>query len=554
MKIASFLKWIGLAGPLMCAAVLSAQTTSTLTVQTANNTSACSAVGTPSYCFLVPDLTTQTANAHAQTKNLTPVGNVSQRSIKGDYLYSGATTRLIAAYQPWFGPESGTEPCYPYLSGGDITESLHPCTGYNENTAAVVALQHSKMIGRGFTDVSPDWYGDLEGGGFTNATVIAEAANLASRSGYPLKLMIMIDKGLILDGMSTDPTTCPQNSSATTTCIVNVLNAAYDYINTNWGTKPYYSTDASGNPMSLTFIDECSWPNTYGVANCNPVNPGNVDWPTVWAEVKAHMSTYAKSYKIVKEFGNFTEANIDGAYIWPQASAYSDSSPNSQYCWAWPGSSGSSCATYDYITSYYSAAEAAYKSNPNTIQMGGMYTGFDGSNNNYNQHLMARQCGQLFVDLGNAIKNASPTPYSTTNQLPWLIFPTWNDLGEGTNIEGGVDNCWRINTPTMAGSVATWTQIDNDPLGYASPSTISTFSIWYGSGNGDLTLSQSGIGIASHCNAGATTCSFDLSTATHPPPAGKTWKIYIQQIPKALLFTEINGGGNGNGVPGTYTH
>jgi len=41
-----------------------------------------------------------------------------------------------------------------------------------------------------------------------------------------------------------------------------------------------------------------------------------------------------------------------------------------------------------------------------------------------------------------------------------------------------------------------------------------------------------------------------LANATYPPPSGNY--IFVEQIPKALLFTEMNGGGNGNGNPVLY--
>ena len=54
---------------------------------------------------------------------------------------------------------------------------------------------------------------------------------------------------------------------------------------------------------TLTFIDESSFV--------------GVTWTQVWSDLKAYMSRYATPYKIVKKFGDFTEANIDAlaAYI-----------------------------------------------------------------------------------------------------------------------------------------------------------------------------------------------------------------------------------------------
>jgi hypothetical protein len=501
----------------------------------------------PSYCFgPLPLLTTAAANTSAQTQLLTPTPrHVSPLTISQSYLYSGATTRIIAAYQPWFSPQTGSYPCYQYPSGGYSETAAHPCSGYDENDAVTINSQHTTMIDRGFTDVSPDWYGNCNLVGcsydqsFLNDTVMAEAADLAARPGYPLHLMIMIDKGLIESGMASSPFNsaapgCP-TSGTTTSCVTTVLEAAYDYIDGNWGRQPYYSTDpVSSEPMTLTFIVESDF--------------SGPDWTQVWSEVKAYMSKYKTPYKIVKMFGNFTEPNIDGAYVWPQPLPFANSAPGSQFCWAWPGYGSGSCESYDYITDYYSKAQSAFESS-GAIQMGGLYVGFDGSNNNYNHNIMARQCGQLLSFLGNAISDAG---YSSSFQLPWLLVATWNDLGEGTNIESGVDNCWRLATPTINGSVITWTQTQTDNT-YASPLTIDHFRIWYGSGSGDLNLSQDEISPQQYCNSEITNCSFDLSQAEYPPPTGSAWSIYVEQIPKALLFTEMNGDGNGNGSPVTYT-
>ena len=537
-----------------------AQTKTTLTAETANNTSACSSssyggsgTADPSYCTVsqISQLTTASANTNAQTQILNPVpGHVSSKTIKASYLYSGATTRIISAYQPWFAPEGSTYPdCAYYSTGGHINISLHPCTGYSENVAATVKLQHTTMHNVGFTDVSPDWYGNCNGSGcnngspqtFLNQTVVTEAADLAARSAGYLYLMIMIDKGLIQSGMTATSYSgaspgCPA-STATTACVITVLEAAYDYIDHNWGRQSYYSKDpVSGEPMTLTFLTESDFP--------------NVTWTGtggVWPTLKSYMSKYATPYKIVQEWtGSFGE--VDGTYIWPQPLAYNNTYPGSQFCWAWPGFNDSTgqCESYNYISSYYTLAQQN-----SGIQMGSFYVGFDGSNNNYNHNMLARQCGQLFDFLGQAISTAG---YSSSKQLPWLLLATWNDYGEGTNVENGVDNCWRVPSPTISSTTVKWSSTAvSGQASYVGTGTVDHFRIWYGSGAGDLTLSQDNILPKTYCTSGLTGCSFNLSNATYPPPAGQTWYIYVEQIGSALMFDQINGGGNGNGGPVQYT-
>src|ERR1035438_3170584 len=86
------------------------QTKTTLSVETGNNTSACSAKGTPGYCTeALPTLTSNSQyQGYVQTYYLTPTpGHVSPMTIKQSYLYAGANTRIVAAYQPWFAPQTG---------------------------------------------------------------------------------------------------------------------------------------------------------------------------------------------------------------------------------------------------------------------------------------------------------------------------------------------------------------------------------------------------------------------------------------------------------------
>jgi hypothetical protein len=273
------------------------------------------------------------------------------------------------------------------------------------------------------------------------------------------------------------------------------------------------------------------------------------------------MSKYTTPYKIVSQWhGSFGE--WDGAYAWPTDITFSNSEPGSQFCWAWPGYSDGECESYDYISSYYSSAQGA---GSGQIQMGTLYIGFDGSNNNYNNGVIARQCGQLLQFMGGSQSTGAiaQAGYTKSNQLPWILLATWNDYGEGTNIENGVDNCWRVPTPSISGTTVSWSATAlSTPISCpssatcTSPTTIGQFKIWYGSGAGDLNLSeQSILPTGSHCtsSSGVINCSFNLSNATYPPPAGSTWYIYIQQIGAALMFDQINGGGNGNGPPVEYT-
>src|SRR5207302_3879899 len=103
-----------------------------------NNTSACSAGGTPSYCA---SAFSPMSDAVSGTYNPVPQ-NVSKEKM-GELLYSGNDTMWIAHYQPWFNTAS----------------TSHVQTGYNSNDVNTVNGQMNDMISRGFTAVISDWYG-----------------------------------------------------------------------------------------------------------------------------------------------------------------------------------------------------------------------------------------------------------------------------------------------------------------------------------------------------------------------------------------------------------
>jgi hypothetical protein len=43
-------------------------------------------------------------------------------------------------------------------------------------------------------------------------------------------------------------------------------------------------------------------------------------------------------------------------------------------------------------------------------------------------------------------------------QIPYMQIATWNDYEEGTEIETGVDSCWRFNSPQVSSQTLNWTR------------------------------------------------------------------------------------------------
>ena len=128
--------------------------TTTLTAQTANNTSA--------------------ANSFTnQTNGNLAAGNISQVDVHS-LLYSGADTKVYAHLLLWFGG------------------SNHMNVGYNSNNAAQVHRQITDMISRGIQGVIIDWYGPNNSIDQATKLVMAEAE---THPGFTFA--IMIDQGAI---------------------------------------------------------------------------------------------------------------------------------------------------------------------------------------------------------------------------------------------------------------------------------------------------------------------------------------------------------------------
>jgi hypothetical protein len=428
-------------------------------------------------------------------------------------------------------------------------------------------MQEMIRVGQGGQNTvvrDDDWYGNVNGDGWLNNSVMQEATVAGSlctgttAASCPILFGIMVDGNGIPSGMKACTGTasyyCPAGavnaavsgvslSSVTTAQFVAYFESILDYIDTSWGNKPYYAPSPAGNGHHelLTFISSDS------------SHYQNVNFTTAWAEIASYMKKYKAPYDIYHWSGGFTTPNQAGAYLWvkPYGGNFSNSSPLTQFTL----DSGNG-----YQANFYTAAQASSQ-----IGCGGLSIGFDGSNNNYGQQgLMSREWGRTLLFYSSKILNALPRHYGTGTgeiPLPCLLVATWNDHGEGTNAEGGVDNGWRMNTPSYNGGtgVLTWTLANQDTaydpnfsLYGPTVETIDHFDTFFGNSTGTiLYYNQKNISPTAAGCSGTTmlTCSFNIQTANTPPYPGFTWYLYVKMVPKALLLTQMNGGGNGNGAP-----
>jgi hypothetical protein len=217
---------VGLAG------AARAQTTSTLSAETGNNTSA---VTFPQH---------DNGNVAA--------GNVSKLDTHS-LLYPGATTSIYAHYVPWF--------CTPGTTGTDGIQRCngHILTGYNSNDATVVQHQVDDMISRGLQGAIVDWYGSAAT--IENGATLKMMAEAQSRTPV-FQFAIMEDKGAVSNCVS-------GTGNSETQCVISDLA----YI-----ASTYYPSAAymrrGGRPVVFFFIsasDPIDWSQVRSSATGDPL-------------------------------------------------------------------------------------------------------------------------------------------------------------------------------------------------------------------------------------------------------------------------------------------
>jgi len=388
------------------------------------------------------------------------------------YLYAGSTSKILSHYQLWWGAGS------------------HINVGYNENQSAVIAQQIIQMLALGVYGTVIDFEGVNDSGKsfhLASANTMANYLTACFSSTCPMRMGVMEDQAAFVN-------LCPTGATDRTACISADIIADMDYVNANYASQSWYLKEGS-NPIVLFFINEASWSGT--------------NWTTVWANVKAHTNAYSSPFRLVfQDTGGFTHTQTDGAFAWVKPAAWSSTN---QFFWGDPASS-----TPTYLNNFYSAAQA----NPTKIAIGSMNKGFDDNGGSFGSNrVIAQRCGQTLLNTSSLIGTDG---YNSGSQLEYVGIPTWNDYEEGTEVETGIDNCYRP-TSTRSGNIVSWSLNPADAT-YATTSTISKFIVWSADTNGNLTLVKDNI------PAGSTS-----TDVTGLIPAGSN-ALYLQMVSKPMFL------------------
>ncbi len=208
---------------LSAAAQLSIVPTTTLTAETANNTSASSAF-------------------KAQTNGNAGAGNVSKLPLR-NLLYPGSTTKIYAGLMPWFG------------------RSDHMSVGYNSPDPTEIHAQVDDMLSRGIDGVIIDWYGPNRA---INSATAANYMTEANSRGGAFEFSLMEDVGALLTYASQNGCDVTQQLITDLTYMANTffISPAYTKVNSRpvvyfFGVDAYYidwnkvRASVPGNPLLL---------------------------------------------------------------------------------------------------------------------------------------------------------------------------------------------------------------------------------------------------------------------------------------------------------------
>ena len=428
----------------------------------------------------------------AQTVTVNPApGNVSTLDIH----YLVPNVKVMAHSTDWF----------VQGASGDHTQ-----TKYNSNDASTVAAQDADMIQRHFDGRLIDWYGEFNS--TTDGATQKISSDLAGRCTSPqncrLEYVLIEDQGAVTRqqgsriGCSTSDATCLQADILQDLCYANAKyfgTAAYLKMNPST-----YAWATSTNPVVGFFP-----PSTTSAWNTAVTNLKALTAANGWAAANCPAGEQQANGGLVffdSDTTNVAESPYSGGSSWVGVQSWS---LTNQLLWDGTGNN-----------TYHEALYSSCNSNASKLCIGSAKKGF----NDYpsppfaswgTNRVMAQQCGTVWL---NTLKKYSL--FTGANLTLQLV--TWNDYEEGTEIETGIDNCYRIASSSLAGSTYSWTLSTNDST-YAPLSpvngTIDHFEVYYCKTDDSLCY---GVG-----QFAASVSSVDLSTLAIPTG---TWHIWVQMV------------------------
>lgn len=347
---------------------------------------------------------------------------------------AGSNLQLFVHMTPWFFVNQGnTNYPVPCTSSGCTSNNYveydgHVEVGYSSYDPGEVQRQLNDVLSRGFNGLVLDWYGPFadsteNSGGSGNTEDKTAQAMRSAFSGNPfcsgsscLHYAIVEDQGA---WKRTNPNlqfpSCdPNNSTNQTACIESHLEADEGYVNAQYFNNAGYLTIGAQRLIQF-FIDDASCCSGWSGA----------DWTSIWQKEYANAKSSYNAAQIFMGPDGFTHYGFtDGSFAWINFNGSAD-----------PDLVNNTA----YLQNFYNTAA----NNQSKQIWGASYKGFDERTDQSRPgafRFVNQKCGQVWLKTIRALRNPA-TIGAAAISVPYGVVPTWNDYGEGTEIESGIDNC-----------------------------------------------------------------------------------------------------------------
>jgi hypothetical protein len=459
-------------------------------------------------------------------------GQVSKVSLD-TLVPAGYPTALFAETQTWFCHLSSNE-----RDGGGLVQAAqcgsHIDVGYNSDDPAHVRLQVADMQSRGISGVVMDWSGkdtptpnypttlnpptDQARGSteICSNAIYAYMNEIESLTPGSFSFAVQEDEGITNchNGWAGG---CACWTPYSTTCdVTSQVISDLNYIATSWATSPAYLQLGGGPAVFFFAPDNSACPDPKS-SNCQTID---------WAAVRSF--TPANLRWIFEGKGGFTHADSAGAFAWLQPELYpaGDTTYGAGYLDDFDG----------YVTNsgtQLQVVDSVFKGFDDGVTNAWTYAPDAGNTRYINQ-----RCGQTWLD--TFAIHAQHFDGSGLPDLGALEVVTWDDYEEATEIESGIDTCLQSLTPTLNGSVLSWTTSYGpsltDPSIMGSENTVDSFQVFVSPD--DVHLAEAGPALRRDTE-GNLPHSLDLSTLSLP---SGSYRVFVEAVGKPSLSTSLSAG------------
>src|SRR5581483_1827777 len=108
-----------------------------------------------------------------------------------------------------------------------------------------------------------------------------------------------------------------------------------------------------------------------------------------------------------------------------------------------------------YVTRFYRVGSQEWDNGKVIVALAKKGVDFRNASWHYqtSDSVTAQQCGQVWLD---SFLEMERNNYFTPSKEPHAInVGTWDDYEEGSEVETGIDNCWRVNG-SMSSGILNW--------------------------------------------------------------------------------------------------